>query len=120
MVRQLLACMFLLSAIAPAFAEDEQMTVVIRNSHPYEVQLEMYSEDRNVAWPGGGEVYVLDDSETKQITLACRSGESICYGAWLTGDGDTYWGVGPDNSHSCSDCCYVCDGSQTETINLVD
>lgn len=118
MLRLLVAASLL--AVSPFAASAEEMTVVIANSHPYAVQLEMYSQDRNHAWPGGGEVYILDDGETKNIALSCDDGENICYGAWVSGDASTFWGVGVDNSKECSDCCYVCDGGSTENINLVE
>jgi hypothetical protein len=106
-------------AISPA-ASAEDMTVVIANSHPYAVMLEMYSQDRDHVWPGGNEAYLLDDGETKNISLACEDEETICYGAWVQGDDSTFWGVGRDNSQACDDCCYTCDGGSTEEINLVE
>jgi hypothetical protein len=102
----------------PALAEE--MTVVITNSHTYAVELELYSEDRDHVWPGNGQVYLLDDGEEKTVPISCNQGERICYGAWISGDADTYWGVGPNATESCSDCCYVCNGGETESINLVE
>jgi hypothetical protein len=103
---------------APANAGD--VTFVMRNSHPYAVELELYSQDRNHLWPGNNQVYYLDDGETKQVPLSCMEGETICYGAWVSGDQGTYWGVGPNNAESCDDCCYVCEGGETEEIDLVE
>jgi hypothetical protein len=102
---------------APALAAD--VTFVMKNSHPYAVELELYSQDRNHVWPGNNQVFYLDDGETKEIPLSCREGESICYGAWVSGDQGTYWGVGPENTEDCSDCCYICEGGETEEIELV-
>jgi hypothetical protein len=78
-----------------------------------------YSQDRSHVWPGGNQVYYLDDGETKSMSLSCDEGEKICYGAWVSGDKSTYWGTGPDNAETCSDCCYTCTGGNTEEINLV-
>ena len=111
----LLSVLFI--GIAPAFAAD--VTFVMNNHHPNAVEVELYSQDREYVWPGNNEVYLLDDGETKTMSLACEEGESICYGAWIQGDQNTYWGVGPDNSQKCDNCCYVCTGGQTEQINLV-
>lgn len=112
----------LLGALAlfaqPAMAEE--MNVMITNSHPFAVELELYSQDRDHVWPGNGQVYLLNDGEEKLVPISCNQGENICYGAWVSGDANTYWGVGPDNSQDCPDCCYVCDGSTTESINLVE
>ena len=111
------ACLFSASSL-PALAEE--MSFIMNNGHPYRVQVELYSEDRDHVWPGGGQAYVLDDDETKEIPISCRAGETICYGAWVDGDSGTYWGVGPDATESCSDCCYTCAGGETEEINLVE
>ena len=90
-----------------------------RNDHPNAVEVELYSQDREYVWPGNDEVYLLDDGETKTMSVECDEGESICYGAWIQGDQNTFWGVGPDNSQKCDNCCYICTGGQTEQINLV-
>ena len=76
-----------MAVASPALAAD--VTFVMRNDHPNAVELELYSQDRNHIWPGGNEVYYLDDGETKQIPLSCEEGESICYGAWISGDKQT-------------------------------
>ena len=100
----------------PASAAD--VTFMMQNNHPNALEVELYSQDRNHVWPGNGEVYILDDGETKQMPLSCEEGERICYGAWIMGDRNTYWGVGPGGEEACSDCCYTCTGGATETINL--
>lgn len=119
--RALAAAAFALVSVAglaaPAAAED--VTFVMRNDHPNALRLELYSQDRNHVWPGGGQDYYLDDGETKEITLSCQEGETICYGAWVDGDQGTYWGVGPGDKQACDDCCYTCTGGETEEIVLV-
>lgn len=120
-MRGLMAAILAVSAFfgGLAAASAGEVTFSIRNSHPNAVELELYSQDRNHVWPGGNEVYYLDDGETKSVPLSCNEGESICYGAWISGDRGTYWGVGPDNAERCSDCCYTCTGGETEEIDLV-
>lgn len=103
---------------APAMAAD--VTFVMRNDHPNAVEVELYSQDRDYVWPGNGEVFYLDDGETKQIPLSCEEGETICYGAWISGDKQSYWGTGPDNAENCENCCYTCTGGETEQINLTE
>ena len=115
-----LACIVAALALSAQTAQAEQMSVIITNSHPFAVELELYSQDRDHVWPGNGQIYLLNDGEEKEVPISCNPGESICYGAWVSGDPNTFWGVGPDNSQDCSDCCYVCDGSITESINLVE
>jgi len=102
---------------APAFAGD--VTFVMNNQHPNALEVQLYSQDRDHVWPGPDEVYLLDDGETKTMSLSCEDGESICYGAWIAGDQTTYWGVGPGKTQDCDTCCYTCEGGNTEQINLV-
>lgn len=116
------AALFVLSvalagSVLPAAAAD--VTFIMRNSHPNAVEVELYSQDRDHVWPGGNQVYYLDDGETKEIPLSCSEGEQICYGAWVSGDKGTYWGTGPENAETCEDCCYTCTGGETEEINLI-
>ncbi|MDB5523134.1 MAG: hypothetical protein JWM58_897 [Rhizobium sp.] len=99
-------------------ASAAEVTFVMKNSHPNAVEVELYSQDRNHVWPGGGEIYLLDDGETKTMALSCQDGEKICYGAWISGDKSTYWGRGPGGTEGCEDCCYTCAGGNTEEIDL--
>ena len=105
-----------LLAASPVNAAD--VTFEMKNSHPNAVEVELYSQDRDHVWPGNGEVFLLDDGETKSMPLSCNEGEKVCYGAWISGDKETYWGVGPDNKEACEDCCYTCTGGTTEVIDL--
>ena len=94
-------------------------TFVVRSSHPNVVNFELYSTDRNVVWPGGGETYYLDDGDPIYIDIACQVGETVCYAAWVGGDEDQYWGAGPDHDENCSDCCYTCRTNRsTEEIHF--
>lgn len=113
-----LSAAILVGTVVSAFAAD--VTFQMRNSHPNAVEVELYSQDRDHVWPGNNQVYYLDDGETKQIPLACDEGEKICYGAWVSGDKSTYWGTGPDNAETCDDCCYTCQGGNTEEIDLTE
>lgn len=112
------ALAFVVAAGVPAAYADD-ITFVMNNQHPNALEVELYSQDRDHVWPGGGQVYLLDDGETKTMPLACESGETICYGAWISGDQGTYWGVGPGNKQECETCCFTCEGGETEEITLV-
>ncbi len=103
----------LLLALVAFTAGAESLTWKLRSEHPNVVSASFYSQDRNVAWPGNGQVYILDDYEVHTTRLSCISGETICYGAWVRNRSDIYWGVGARNEHRCSTCCYVCDGGTT-------
>ena len=103
---------------AGSAASAADVTFVMKNNHPNAVEVELYSQDRNHVWPGNGEIYLLDDGETKTMALSCQDGEKICYGAWISGDKTTYWGMGPGGTAGCDDCCYTCTGGNTEEIDL--
>lgn len=108
-----------LTAVAsPSAARSENLTFYIQSDYQYIVELEFYSQHRNHVWPGNNRVYILDDYDTKNITLSCNYGELICYGAWVQGESSRYWGVGYNGRQSCSNCCYTCDGGYTETVVL--
>jgi hypothetical protein len=120
-VRLCAAALLGLAALAGSatVAGADDVTFIMNNGHPNALRVELYSQDRDHVWPGGGEDYYLDDGESKEMSLACEAGESICYGAWIDGDENTYWGVGPNNAQTCDNCCYTCEGGETEEINLV-
>lgn len=105
-------------ALAATAVSAETLTWKVRSHHPNVVSLSFYSQDRNAAWPGDGQVYLLPDSEVHTYTQRCVAGETICYGAWVRNRDDLFWGVGRDNAKRCSNCCYVCDGGTTSIRNL--
>ncbi|MDO9416441.1 hypothetical protein [Pararhizobium sp.] len=113
-----LAAAVLIGGVSSALAAE--VTFTMKNSHPNAVEVELYSQDRDHVWPGDNQIYLLDDGETKAIPLSCNEGEKICYGAWISGDKTTYWGTGPENAETCTDCCYTCEGGSTEEINLTE
>lgn len=115
-----IAALVLLAFSTASATHAAEVTFEMRNSHPNAVEVELYSQDRDHVWPGNNQVYLLDDGETKNIPLSCDEGEKICYGAWVSGDKETYWGTGPDNAETCDDCCYTCQGGSTEEIDLTE
>jgi len=106
-----------LSVSAPSYADTLHWQ--IRSDYPYIVSLEFYSQNYDRAWPGNGNVYVLDDSAVHSYALACDYGEKICFGAWVRGDSSKYWGTGRDGLQGCSDCCYVC-GHGGTTLRILN
>jgi len=110
----LIVMSFLLADIRAASADG--MTWNVRNEHPNAIALEFYSEDGTAAWPGDGEVFLLEDENDHAFPLQCEAGETICYGAWVRGDATRYWGTGKGAEQSCEQCCYVCDGGETPLI----
>ena len=111
----------------PAFAQTErqnsnapnQLTFRVKSNHANKVQIAYYSQTRRGhAWPGGSQVYSLNDYNVHTHTLTCSPGEKICYGAWVTGSGAKYWGVGPNNRYGCTSCCSTCGaGTVSYTLN---
>lgn len=99
-------------------AQADSLVFTITSEHPNIVDLEFYSQAYSRAWPGGGQVYYIDDWNAHTYNLDCEYGELICYGAWVRGDSSTYWGVGPDGQFSCSDCCATCGYGPTRPIRL--
>jgi len=108
------------SVAAPsgAIAEDEIFRV--KSMAESRVQIEFFSEDRHHQWPGNGRAYDLNDFKVHEFNLACVNDEKICYGAWVTGNANTYWGMGAHGTASCSDCCVACRGGHTREIILRD
>ncbi len=101
---------FLLALLAITPARADSITFRVQAFHQNVVDVEFYSQNRAASWPGNGRVYSITDFERHSYKLNCRPGESICYGAWVRGNANTYWGVGYGNRNRCSNCCYVCDG----------
>jgi hypothetical protein len=106
--RALLSVLVMIGAAAAAPASAEDMVWSVRSDFPYQVQVAFYSEWRNWEWPGGGQAFDIDDSETHRYNVTCNPGEKICLGAWVKGDATRYWGVGYSRQHACSACCFIC------------
>jgi len=115
------ACLiaFLIGSLCfPAIVSAEQLTWQVQSMYRHKVQIEFYAQGRSHAWPGGNRAYNLNDYDVHTYTLNCIGGEKVCYGAWVTGNSSRYWGVGMNNKHGCSDCCYTCDDNTAE-VRLV-
>src|SRR5262249_49416809 len=115
MSKKMAVCLFLPARLvtisaAPKNAAAEDETFRVKSMSDSNVQIKFFSKNRNHVWPGGGQVYGLNDFDEHTFKLSCNSGEQICYGAWVTGNGNRWWGVGPDGDKGCSNCCYTCEG----------
>ena len=112
-----IAALFYTAPITASHAETLEWQ--FRSEHPKVVDVELYSHSRRGhVWPGNNKVYVLNDYSTKTIRISCRSGEKVCYGAWVRNRSNLYWGVGYKNRNRCSSCCYTCNGGSTKIIVL--
>jgi hypothetical protein len=94
--------------VQPPEASAETMDWRVKSNYRYKVQVAFYSQTRSHEWPGGGEAYNLNDSDTHLYSLSCVEGEKICLGGWVTGNAGKYWGVGFKSRHGCKSCCYIC------------
>jgi hypothetical protein len=113
--RRLLAAAILLMLAAGATSAAE-MSFYAKNHHPFAVAVELFGRDR--VWPGDDQVYWLDGKERKSVPITCVAGETICYGAWISGAAGTSWGVGPDNNRDCTKCCSICTDRGSMEIEL--
>ena len=66
----------------------------------------------NRAWPGGGNVWVLQHGETLSQQLRCDNPAYwACYGGERHNSADRrFWGTGLDHSNDCERCCASCSG----------
>lgn len=117
MMRYALTCAFV-AMLSPTAVYPETLTWQVRSNYPYTVHFKLFSQSRNNEWPGGDNVWMLDDYEVKTISISCSYLEKICYGAWPVGDTNSYWGRGNEDDQACDDCCTYCDGGTTKIYNL--
>jgi hypothetical protein len=110
------------SLALPTTAAAETMTWRVKSTYKYKVQVAFYSQARKYEWPGGGDAYNLNDSETHEYPIRCEEDEKICFGGWVTGNAKKYWGVGYNNAHDCTNCCFLCGGGEipTQVLNEGD
>jgi len=122
-MRTIWATMWALTVAFAAFGTPTEgyadtLTFRVKSMSEARVQIEFYSQDRRHSWPGGGVAYNLDDYDEHEFSLSCINSEKICYGAWVTGNANRYWGVGFSGGESCESCCYTC-RANTETNPIV-
>lgn len=112
---RLLAVLFC-ALLLPAAAAADTATFRIRSFAQHAVQVKFFSQNRNIVWPGGGKAFDIKDYKVHDIKLTCVNGEKICYGAYLTGNGNRYWGTGHDGKQRCSNCCITCSNGAVSPI----
>ncbi len=105
-------------ALTPTAVSAGSLTFYVQSNHKNVVSLEFYSQNRDHVWPGNSKVYIIEDYDTHSYALSCRSGEKICYGAWVRNSTSEYWGVGYNNREYCESCCWTCNGGETPVIHL--
>lgn len=90
---------------------------VISNVYSQDIDYKFFDENRNLVWPGATTHWTISGGGSVSWTLACYTGDNICFG----GNGHTistrYWGVGLNRDQSCTNCCRTCtDGSTSITL----
>ena len=74
-------------------------------------------------WPAAGKAYVLKPGETDDYDLACRKGESVCFGVEFQDEQGSsrqsfsYWGTALSGEEACEQCCGTC-GEGSYAIDL--
>jgi hypothetical protein len=112
--------MLALSVVPVAASAQNEMTWQMKSTTGHKVEVAFFSQDRKgFRWPGNGRAFtVTDDEELLKFRIGCLGGEKICYGAWVAGRHSTFWGMGPEGTSSCQDCCFTCNGNLTKVITF--
>jgi hypothetical protein len=103
----------ILSLVHALAASADNLVWRIKSSYRHRIQIAFYSQGRSVEWPGNGQAWDINDYDTHTYSLTCITGETICFGAWVTGEPAVYWGLGAHREHTCDRCCYVCGAGET-------
>ena len=83
------------------------------------LQYQLYAAARGNVWPGVSKTYSIPpDGKLYNVSINCQADERVCFGAWIDGRSDFFWGVGRNSANTCSHCCYICRGRATEISTL--
>ncbi|MDP2356616.1 MAG: hypothetical protein Q8M31_11230 [Beijerinckiaceae bacterium] len=114
-----LRSVFLLLAVVFGAAEaaaQQTLIFVVRNETNSVINYKLWSQSRNIVWPGANTMYSTDfKGDQRSNRISCIQGESICYGAWFRNNPKIVWGAGTTGKGRCADCCYICNGERTKT-----
>jgi hypothetical protein len=93
----------------------------IANSCRYTAYLKLFDRADNFVWPAPPQEIVLDQiGQTQTLSISCKTGANICYGASVSqaSDSPLYWGVGITGNQGCPNCCYACANGTVPPVNL--
>jgi hypothetical protein len=110
--------LFLLSeaALADECLEGGLSCVNFKIESGLEFEARVIFQSAKSRWPELGKSYVLAPSSKIVKRLSCTPGEKICYGAGIPPTDQSFmsWGVGTEGTLQCTNCCIVCDASNSE------
>jgi hypothetical protein len=112
-----LSALCVVSVAASSAAGARDLLFRFRNMSGTPLQVQLYADGRKNVWPSANMTWVLPPDRRIYVNpISCQRGESICFGAWINGRTDFYWGTGKNKQNHCVRCCYRCTGRQTEII----
>ena len=98
------------------------LKMTFRNQDSHDLLLNVRTRARTHAWPAAASSWPIAAGKSHTVAIACRQGDSICFGAGRAepddADKGAYWGRGVDGSHGCENCCYLCGGGDV-AVNLL-
>lgn len=50
------------------------------------------------------------------MKIACKTGEKVCYGAWVKNSRSKEWGADYGGKRGCQQCCYRCEDVETPVL----
>lgn len=94
------------------------LKMTFRNQDGHDLLLNVRTRARTHAWPAAASSWPIAAGKSHTVAIACRQGDSICFGAGRAQPDKAYWGRGVDGSHGCENCCYLCGGGDV-AVNLL-
>lgn len=100
------------SPTSPETAKTVRMTLAYENACSGPIDLKFFDRTNGTVWPDQTSSYEVASQQRRSFNLDCKAQSQVCYGANERANTSHYWGVGLDNTQTCSDCCVPC----SETI----
>ena len=96
------------SPTGPEPAKTVRMTLAYENACAGPIDLKFFDRTDGTVWPDASSSYEVASQQRRSFDLNCRAQAQVCYGATERANTSHYWGVGLDNTQTCSDCCVSC------------
>jgi uncharacterized membrane protein YhaH (DUF805 family) len=78
------------------------------------VRARLFDNTNGLVWPSSGQYYSANPGGVVDVTITCRLGANICFGAAADPPSNSYWGVGLEGRNTCRDCCYACANTRVD------